>query len=227
MGIEIDKTKKDSFVRTLLQWFEINSRDFPWREEYDPFKVLVSEILLQKTKAENVVPVYNKFIKKYPSIQSLYVASYNDIKNDIKQIGLSSQRAEKFKLLADVLAVKYNWKIPRNRDDLLELPGVGRYIGNAVACFAFGADVPLLDTNIGRIIERVFSIKVSGEERKKTTAWDVIADFVPVSKARAFNYALIDFGAIVCTARNPKHSSCPLIEICDYASKIRDSSNNL
>jgi len=63
MGIEIDKTKKDSFVRTLLQWFEINSRDFPWREEYDPFKVLVSEILLQKTKAENVVPVYNKFIK--------------------------------------------------------------------------------------------------------------------------------------------------------------------
>jgi len=96
---EVDEKKKGLFVATLLQWFKVTSRDFPWREEYDPYKVLVSEILLQKTKAENVVPIYNSFIKKYPTIQSLHVASYNDIKNDIKLLGLSSQRAKKFKLL--------------------------------------------------------------------------------------------------------------------------------
>jgi len=217
---EVDEKKKGLFVATLLQWFKVTSRDFPWREEYDPYKVLVSEILLQKTRAENVVPIYNSFIKKYPTIQSLHAASYNDIKNDIKLLGLSSQRAKKFKLLGEILVDRYNGEIPRDRKDLFELPGVGLYIGNAVACFALGAELPLLDTNIGRIIERVFSIKVSGEERKKIKVWNAIADFVPSGNAREFNYSLIDFGAIVCTARNPKHNSCPLIMICDYASDI-------
>jgi len=224
---EVDEKKKDIFVTTLLQWFEGNSRDFPWRKEYDPYNVLVSEILLQKTRAENVVPIYNTFIKKYPTIYSLHAASFNEIKNDIKLLGLSSQRAEKFRLLGEIIVDKYNGKIPSNRKDLLELPGVGLYICNAVACFALGAELPLLDTNIGRIIERVFSIKVSGEERKKIKVWNAIADFVPAGNAREFNYSLIDFGAIVCTARNPKHNSCPLIKICDYASSINRSPKSL
>lgn len=220
---EVDEKEKEIFVATLLQWFKVNSRDFPWRSECDPFKVLVSEILLQKTRAENVVPIYNTFIKKYPTIQSLHTASYEDIKNIIKLLGLSSQRAEKFRLLGEVLVDKYSGEIPLNRKDLLELPGVGLYIGNAVACFAFGAELPLLDTNIGRIIERVFSIKVSGEERKKIKVWNAIADFVPAGKAREFNYSLIDFGAIVCTARNPKHDQCPLAKICDYSLNLNES----
>jgi len=219
--IEIDEKKKNIFVATLLQWFEINYRDFPWRKEHDPYKILVSEILLQKTRAENVVSIYNGFIKKYPDIQSLHAASYDDIKDDIKLIGLSSQRAKKFKLLAEILINKYKGEIPRGEEALLELPGIGFYVGNALACFAFGEDAPLLDTNIGRIIERIFSLKVSGEERKKSTSWKTIANFIPEGKARAFNYALIDFGAIICTARNPKHNSCPLIEICDYVSNIK------
>ena len=220
---EVDEKKKELFAATLLHWFEANSRDFPWRGECDPYRVLVSEILLQKTRAENVVPVYNTFIKKYPTIQSLHAASNEDVKNIIKFIGLSSQRAEKFRLLGKVLVDKYNGEIPLNRKDLLELPGVGLYICNAVACFALGAELPLLDTNIGRIIERVFSIKVSGEERKKIKVWNAIADFVPAGKAREFNYSLIDFGAIVCTARNPKHNQCPLANICDYAPNFNKS----
>jgi A/G-specific adenine glycosylase len=227
MNLEIDKIKKDIFIITLLQWFEANSRNFPWRIETDPYKILVSEMMLQKTRAENVIPVYNKFIKKYPNIKSLHMASFEDLKEEIKLLGLSTQRAKKFKLLGVVLVDKYNEKIPCNKGDLLELPGVGLYIANAVACFAFGADVPLLDTNIGRIIERVFSIKVSGEERKKIKVWNTIADFIPANKAREFNYSLIDFGAIVCTSRSPKHNLCPLIKICDYASNIKILSKNL
>lgn len=215
---EIDKKKKDIFIKKILQWFEENSRDFPWRRESDPYKILVSEILLQKTKAENVVPIYNVFVKKYPNIFVLHSSSFLEIKNDIKLLGLSTQRAKKFQLLGNILVDRYNGEIPCSRDELLKLPGVGMYIGNALACFAFGEELPLLDTNIGRIIERVFSIKVSGEERKKIRVWDAIADFIPSGKAREFNYSLIDFGAFICTAKNPKHDLCPLNRICDYPS---------
>ena len=103
----------------------------------------------------------------------------------------------------------------------MELPGIGIYAANAVLCFAFGYDVPLLDTNIGRIIERVFSVKVAGEERKKSNVWDLIAEFVPEGKSREYNYSLLDFGALVCTAKNPRHNLCPLTGICDYYSGIK------
>ena len=212
--------KKDFFNVALLKWYEQNHRDFPWRGVSDPYAILISEILLQKTRAENVVTVFNKFIVKYPNANKLSDASFTDIKNEIKTLGLYNQRATKIQNLARILVEKYNGKIPDNKKELLELPGVGIYIANAVLCFAFNYDVPLLDTNIGRIIERVFSVKVTGEERKKIRVWNLIAEFLPEGKSREYNYSLIDFGAKVCTARNPKHNLCPLIEICDYYSKI-------
>lgn len=213
-------SKKDFFNGALLKWYEQNHRDFPWRGGSDPYAILISEILLQKTRAENVVTVFNKFIVKYPNANKLSNASFTDIKNEIKTLGLHTQRASKMQNLARILVEKYNGIIPNNRKELLELPGIGTYIANAVLCFAFNCDVPLLDTNIGRIIERVFSVKVTGEERKKIRVWNLIAEFLPEGKSREYNYSLIDFGAKVCTARNPKHNLCPLIEICDYYSKM-------
>ena len=212
--------KKEFFSSTLLKWYEQNHRDFPWRKESDPYEILISEILLQKTRAENVVFVFKNFIVKYPNVNKLSTASFVDIKNEIKILGLHTQRSIKIQNLAKILRKKYNGRIPDNKKELLELPGVGNYIANAVLCFAFNCDVPLLDTNIGRIIERVFSVKVTGEERKKIRVWNLIAEFLPEGKSREYNYSLIDFGAKVCTARNPKHNLCPLIEICDYYSKI-------
>ncbi len=212
--------KKDFFNGALLKWYEQNHRDFPWREVSDPYAILISEILLQKTRAENVVTVFKKFIVKYPNANRLSTASFTDIRNEINKLGLHTQRALKMQNLAKILVEKHNGKIPNNRNELLELPGIGIYIANAVLCFAFNCDVPLLDTNISRIIERVFSVKVTGEERKKIRVWNLIAEFLPEGKSREYNYSLIDFGAKVCTARNPKHNLCPLIEICDYYSKI-------
>ncbi len=133
---------------------------------------------------------------------------------------MHTQRATNLQKLARVLVEKYNGKVPNNKEELLELPGIGFYIANSELCFAFGYDVPLLDTNIARIIERVFSVKVTGEERKKSKVWDKIAEFIPEGKSREYNYALIDFGALVCTAKNPRHNLCPLAGICDYYSSI-------
>lgn len=226
MDLTTDQVKREKFIRILLQWFEIHARDFPWRYEPDPYKILISEILLQKTKAQNVVPVYSTFIEKYPDIQKLSAATFNDIEKDIKILGLSSQRAKNLEMLGKNLAKKYRCEVPANRDDLLGLPGIGMYISNAVLCFAFEMDSPLLDTNIGRIIERVFSIKVSGEERKKIKSWEIISQIIPKGRARDFNYSLIDFGALICKAKNPKHHLCPLREICDYYSQFQGDRSN-
>jgi A/G-specific adenine glycosylase len=221
MNKSIEPSKKELFVATLLEWHARNSRDFPWRRTSDQYKILISEILLQKTRAETVVAVFNRFVTKYPNAEKLSTASCSELKNEIEILGLHTQRATKLKKLAGILVEKYNGTVPNNKIELLELPGIGIYAANAVLCFAFGYDVPLLDTNIGRIIERVFSVKVAGEERKKSKVWDLIAEFVPEVKSREYNYSLIDFGALVCTAKNPRHNLCPLNEICDYYSSIK------
>lgn len=212
--------KKDFFINAILNWHKQNYRDFAWRKSSDPYVILISEILLQKTKAENVIPVFNIFIEKYSNANKLNNASFEDLKKEIEILGLYNQRAPKLQKLAKILVEKYDGKVPENINELLELPGIGNYIANAVMCFAFDYDVPLLDTNIGRIIQRIFSFEVTGEERKKKHVWDLIATFLPEGKSRQYNYSLIDFGALVCTSRNPKHNLCPLIEICDYYSKI-------
>jgi len=218
MNAVIEPSKKELFVDALLEWYTRNSRDFPWRGISDPYKILISEILLQKTRAENVVVVFNRFVTKYPNAEKLSTASFSELKNEIEILGLHTQRATKLQKLAGILVEKYKGKVPNNKKELLELPGIGVYVANAVLCFAFGYDVPLLDTNIGRIIERVFSVKVAGEERKKSKVWELIAEFVPKGKSREYNYSLIDFGALVCTTKNPRHNLCPLTEICDYYS---------
>ena len=222
MNAIIQPSKKEVFINSLLKWHKKNRRDFPWRKTSDPYKILISEILLQKTKAENVIVVFDKFVAKYPNPEKLSSASLRDLKNEIKILGLHTQRATKLEKLAKILVEKYNGKIPDNKNELLELPGIGSYVCNAVSCFAFSHDVPLLDTNIGRIIERVFSLKVAGEERKKSKAWDMLAEFVPKGKSKEYNYSLIDFGALVCTSKNPKHNLCPFTKICNYYSTISD-----
>jgi len=212
---------KVSFVNGLLDWHKENNREFPWRKTSDPYKILVSEVLLQKTKAVNVVPIYNKFTLIYPDAHKLVTASFDELKSAIEKLGLVNQRAANLQKLAIILVEKHNGKVPDNKIELLELPGVGNYIANAVLCFAFNKDLPLLDTNIGRILERVFSIKVAGEERKKEKVWETIAELLPIGKSREYNYSLIDLGALVCTAKNPRHNLCPVLEICDYCKRIK------
>ncbi len=183
MNAVIEPSKKELFVGTLLEWHKRNCRDFPWRRLSDPYKILISEILLQKTRAENVVVVFNRFATKYPNAKKLSIASFSELKHEIEILGLHTQRATKLQKMARILVEKYEGTVPNNKKELLELPGIGIYIANAVLCFAFGYDVPLLDTNIGRIIERVFTVKVAGEERKKHEVWEMIAEFVPVGEA--------------------------------------------
>lgn len=212
--------KKEEFVKEILNWHQKNKRKFNWRRARDPYKIIVAEIMLQKTDAKKVSEVYDRFIAKYPNVQALSEAPLDELRRKIILLGIHS-RAERLKNLAVEVIKNYGGEIPPDKKKLLELPGVGNYVANAVLCFAFNKDVPLIDANIIRVLDRVFSIK-SSRPRPRTdkSLWCAAEEIIPKGAARRFNLALLDFAATVCTAKNPKHEECPVRSLCDYYKAI-------
>jgi A/G-specific adenine glycosylase len=209
--------KKDVFAEKLLEWFAKNRRDFSWRNTRDPYKIFVAEMMLQKTTSRQVADLFERFIKKYPSSSSLAKARVSEIKELITPLGMELIRANRFKKCAKKIVDEFGGKIPDNRIDLLALPGVGDYIANSILCIAFDKELPLLDTNIVRVLTRVFGIESSkARARTDKELWDKVARLIPKGKARDFNLGIIDFGALVCLAKNPKCNICPMSKFCLY-----------
>jgi A/G-specific adenine glycosylase len=152
-----EKKINKEFQKSILNWYIINGRSLPWRDTTDPFKILIAEFLLQKTDVEKVKTVYGKFINQWHSPQALSKARISSISKMIQPLGLR-YKAYRLKITSKVIIEKYGGEIPEAEDKLLELPGVGRYIASAVACFAFNKPKAVLDTNIIRILNRVFGI---------------------------------------------------------------------
>jgi len=174
--------------------------------------------MLQRTVARQVEPIYMKFIAQYPSPQDVVTASLEEVAKDLKPLGLA-YRALRLKKIAKMVTTNFGGRVPASEDELLKLPGVGRYVANAVLCFAFGEDVPLVDANVLRVIKRVFSITTSKEAHKKPEMWNLMATMIPKYQAREFNLSLLDFASLVCTAKNPLHEACPLKNMCDFYQK--------
>jgi len=200
----------------LLKWFEASRRTFSWRGESDPYKIAVAEILLQKTRAEKVDEFFKHFIKKYPTPSSLLKLSSAELEEELKPLGLHRQRAKKLRELAESLAEKYSGTLPSNREELLALPGIGEYVANAILCFAFRKDVPLVDTNVVRVLRRVYLMETIKDARRNPRIWEKAWKVLPRGRAKEFNWALIDFAALVCKPRNPECSSCILGDICKW-----------
>jgi len=210
-------TKKRMFSERLLLWFSVNKADFPWRKTTDPYKVLVSELLLRKTTRQQVSKIYKLFFSKYPDIKSLSKAKVESIERTIFPLGMEHIRAIALKEIAENISQKYGGKIPNRKKSLIELPHVGPYIANAVLCFAFGLDAPIVDTNVIRVISRVFSVTSSRKRpRDDPKMWRTVFDLIPKGKSRDFNLALLDFAASICVLRNPKCLICPMSDICGY-----------
>jgi len=205
---------KESFRIRLLDWWEDNKRTFPWRETKDPYKILCSEILLQQTNAEKVIPVYNIIISSYPDIKSLSEAETNNLKEIIRPLGLI-KRAERLKKISAIISKKYNYKIPKKIENLLELPGIGNYTAHAVICFAFEKKTGILDTNTIRILNRVFDIQSNkARPRNDKELQSKLNDIIPQNDSRSFNYALLDFAALICKSKNPYCQKCIINDIC-------------
>ena len=204
------------FTHKLLTWFSLNGRDFPWRREMDPYRILIAEKLLQQTTYGHVLKVYNDFFKKFPNVRSLAHAKTQEIENTIRRLGFQRQRARQLKEIAQVIAKEYGGDVPSSKEDLLRLNGVGEYVANAVLCFAFGKDVAIVDMNVRRVVSRVFGWKgVSDKEIANR-----LSEMIPKGKAKQFNWAIIDFSSIICS-RKPKCKICFLNDLCFYYAQNR------
>jgi A/G-specific adenine glycosylase len=208
------------FIKNLLSWFDENKRDFPWRVEgkANPYHILVAELMLKKTRADNASNVYTKFLELFPTPNSVLSASDADIETILQPLGLINQRKKAFFSIFTTIKNKYNGRIPSCKKDLKELPYVGDYTINAVLCFGFNKKVPIVDVNVTRICQRFFGVSAYGDPRVDTHIWELLEKIIPKTRYREFNLALLDFGALVCTSKKPKCESCILNKKCIFNS---------
>jgi A/G-specific adenine glycosylase len=197
----------------LIRWFRRHGRDLPWRRTRDPYHIVVSEFMLQQTQVSRVEQYYPRFLDQYPTIRDLAVASPARVRESWEGLGYYRRAANLHQLAVTVVAEK-NGQMPEGIDELARLPGVGRYTAGAVASFAFEQSEPAVDTNVARVIRRAFLAP-----RAKVTPnriWAVAKSLVPRrgASAWAFNQAIMELGALVCTARVARCDQCPVRSAC-------------
>ncbi len=198
--------------RRLLAWYRRHGRDLPWRRTNDPYHAMVAEFMLQQTGVGRVLPVYSAFLERFPTLQALANSPVSDVIRAWSGMGYN-RRAINLQRAARTIVDEHGGNVPRNTADLQKLPGIGRYTAAAIACFAFHRSVPMMDTNIRRVLGRL----ITGRSDVDADAgWTLSEAAVPRDGARAsaWHQALMDLGATVCLARRPKCGECPVNDLC-------------
>lgn len=206
------------FRRDLIQWGKAHFRDYPWRETRDPYLLLIAEVLLHRTRADQAATLYRRVTARYPSICDVAVADDTELKELMKPAGLT-WRTELLHRTAQTVCSEYDGVIPRSRAVLESLPGVGPYIAAALRCFAFGEPDALLDTNTVRIAGRLFGIVVTDASRRSRRFRELLEFLTDPADPRGFNFALLDLGALVCVSGVPRCEMCPIRRYCYYGTK--------
>jgi A/G-specific adenine glycosylase len=205
---------RQQFRRRLLTWYGTYGRDLPWRRTDDPYHILVSEVMLQQTQVDRVVPKYREWLEKYPSLHSLASAPLSEVTATWRPLGYNI-RPQRLHAIAREAVSRYGGALPSDHATLMSFKGIGAYTAGAIRSFAFRERAAILDTNVARVLFRVFV----GEGRPKAHAttkylWTVSEALVPRKRVFDFNQALMDLGAMVCTARKPKCLVCPMSAFC-------------
>ena len=201
------------FRQRLLTWYRRHGRDLPWRKTDDPYHILVSEIMLQQTQVDRVLPKYAEWLEKYPSLHALAAAPEGDVTQTWRPLGYNI-RPKRLQSIAREAVERYEGKLPADEETLLSFKGIGQYTAGAIRSFAFRERAAILDTNVARVLFRVFIAK--GDQKShamRKHLWSVSASVLP-RDVFDFNQALMDFGAMVCSARNPKCLVCPMSKGC-------------
>src|SRR6266704_6085406 len=198
----------------LLPWYDANRRDLPWRRTRNPYRILVAEYLLQRTRIKNGTPYYERFLKQFPTVRDLAAAPLDDVLAIWEGLGFYG-RARNLHAAAQVIVDEHHGRIPSSYDALASLPGIGPYTAGAIASIAFGVPVPAVDGNVTRVIARLFRVR---EDVSKAVSRHRIAELasrlVPPERPGAFNQAMMDLGATVCTPIVPRCPECPMEGIC-------------
>ena len=203
----------------FVDWYKARGRSFPWREHgTNPYAVLLAEVLLKQTRAEMVATVWPALVRKYPSAASLQFADPAVLYRRISCLGFGCQRTTALRQLS--VALIEAGGIPSEPEDLMELPHVGIYSAHAVACFAFGRRVPVVDLSIVRVLSRLAGIEAPSDIRRAPEVWEIAWSLLPGKEVKEHNYGLLDFAAGTCKARSPRCGKCPLASICAYARRL-------
>jgi len=206
------------FRGKIIRWFDKNKRDYPWRETHDPFRVLIAEMMLRRTKADQVKQVYDRLFAEYPGIEAMAKARDEELEQILYPLGLK-WRTPAFGLVAREVQAKYRCRIPEEREELTTLPGVGEYVAGAVLSIAYGKKEWIVDSNIVRLFKRYFGIKTSKEGRRDKHVVELAKAYVSGKDPRKANLALLDFAALMCLPRNPRCTQCSLSTTCHYKNK--------
>jgi A/G-specific adenine glycosylase len=202
------------FRRRLLAWYRQHGRNLPWRHTNDPYHILVSEIMLQQTQVDRVLPKYAEWLEKYPSLTELAAAPEQDVASTWYPLGYNI-RPRRLQTIAKEAVAQYGGRLPADEETLRSFKGIGPYTAGAIRSFAFRERAAILDTNVGRVLFRVFV--GTGDPKAhamKRHLWAVSEALVPARHVFDFNQGLMDFGAMVCVARNPKCLICPMTASC-------------
>lgn len=209
---------------SLLQWYAAEKRDLPWRSTSNPYAILVSEIMLQQTQVDRVLPKYHQFLSAFPTLADLAAASTADVISVWVPLGYN-MRAVRLQSIARQVIAEYHGCIPDTIDELLKLKGVGRYTAGAIACFAYHKQVATVDTNIRRVLHRIFLGLEHPEPKFNDAQMLELAERVlPDEEAYNWNQALMDLGATTCTSNNPRCTHCPLQETCQAYTEMSQHS---
>jgi A/G-specific adenine glycosylase len=209
-----------TFRRKLLDWYDRNGRTLPWRDTSDPYHILVSEVMLQQTQVDRVLPKYHEWLEKYPSFEALASAPEGDVTETWRPLGYNI-RPKRLQAIAREAVASYGGQLPSDEATLLSFKGIGAYTAGAIRSFAFRERAAILDTNVARVLFRVFIGKGAPKAHAtKKDLWTISASLVPRSRAFDFNQALMDFGATHCSARKPKCGTCSMKGFCRSAERI-------
>jgi A/G-specific adenine glycosylase len=209
-----DSAQRRRFRRRLLTWYRANGRDLPWRRTDDPYHILVSEVMLQQTQVDRVLPKYHEWLEKYPSLEQLAGAPVDEVAQTWRPLGYNI-RPRRLHAIARESVERFGGALPSDQETLLSFKGIGAYTAGAIRSFAFRQRAAILDTNVARVLFRVFVGKGDPKTHgMKRHLWAVSESLVPRKDAFDFNQGLMDLGATICTARKPTCFACPMRRIC-------------
>jgi A/G-specific adenine glycosylase len=206
--------ERQRFRRRLLSWYDRHGRDLPWRRTDDPYHILVSEIMLQQTQVDRVLPKYAEWLERYPSFEALAAAPERDVTATWYPLGYNI-RPRRLQSIAREAVANYGGQLPSDEETLLSFKGIGAYTAGAIRSFAFRERAAILDTNVARVLFRVFVRKGDPKSHAmKKRLWGLSEALMPAKRVFDFNQALMDFGATVCVARRPRCPGCPMARFC-------------
>lgn len=217
------KNKITEYQKRLSEWYLQNGRDLPWRKTHDPYKILISEVMLQQTQVDRVLPKYFEFLERFPTIQDLATASNGDVLRVWSGLGYNS-RALRLKAVAEEAVKMYDGQLPDDREKLKALKGIGEYTSGAILAFAYHKQVSFIDTNIKRLVHRVFvGLELQGWKKTDKEMGGIVDEVCDFEHAYEYHQALMDLGATICKATKLHCHICPMKDMCSAYEEIREN----